>query len=269
MEYEATVANADSRFNQIRVEASLSTTSQQFASLKLTSFVRPDVPVEEHSIETPDPNILAGKVAVVVGASRGLGAAITQALKSRGADVYTMSRSPGGSVASHEIVGDAADLAAVTRLKEKVVSDHGRLDFLICNACPPIPSLRLEANAVQRIEKYISEAVSLTLTPMCAFLDLLNTTGGCAVVISSQAVEQPVRDWPHYTAAKQAIEMLGRVAVMQYPRIHVTAVRPPKLLTAMTNSPVSRSGASPAVFADRLLTHLEQPLTLGEFEFFA
>lgn len=214
-------------------------------------------------------NELAGKVAVVIGASRGLGLAIKHALAVRSAEVYTIARSIADADSHRAIAGDAADLAAIMKLRERIVVEQGRLDFLVCNACPPIPSLRLEVNAVQRIEKYINEATSLTLTPLCAFLDLLNASSGCAVLISSQAVEQPVREWPHYLAAKQAVEMLGRIAVLQYPKTHVVAVRPPKLLTAMTNSPVSRSGASPAAFADRLVTHLEKPLEPGHFEFFS
>jgi NAD(P)-dependent dehydrogenase (short-subunit alcohol dehydrogenase family) len=267
--YQAIVSTVDSRFNQIRVETSLSGASRPIVSSRSLSFVRSDVPEEEALTGTPHSNELAGKVAVVIGASRGLGLAIKHALAVRSAEVYTIARSIADADSHRAIAGDAADLAAIMKLRERIVVEQGRLDFLVCNACPPIPSLRLEVNAVQRIEKYINEATSLTLTPLCAFLDLLNASSGCAVLISSQAVEQPVREWPHYLAAKQAVEMLGRIAVLQYPKTHVVAVRPPKLLTAMTNSPVSRSGASPAAFADRLVTHLEKPLEPGHFEFFS
>jgi hypothetical protein len=76
--------------------------------------------------------------------------------------------------------------------------------------------MRLEPNATDRVGAYINSAVCLTLAPLCEFLELLNRSEGCAVIISSAFVEHPVKEFPHYIAAKQAVEMLGRVASLQY-----------------------------------------------------
>src|SRR5262249_59588187 len=111
---------------------------------------------------------------------------------------------------------------------------------------------------------YINQAVSLTLRPLTEFLDLLNEAEGCVVIVSSSAVEKPVREWPHYIAAKQAIEAVGRVATLQYPRIRVLIVRPRKLLTALTNTPMGRGGAeAPSGIAEQIATRLETPLVAG------
>jgi len=67
-----------------------------------------------------------------------------------------------------------ADPEALRRLRKRVSKEYGRLDFIICNACPPILPLRLEPNAKERIADYISRAISLTLTPLSEFLDLLS-----------------------------------------------------------------------------------------------
>jgi NAD(P)-dependent dehydrogenase (short-subunit alcohol dehydrogenase family) len=164
-------------------------------------------------------------------------------------------------------VGDAADPEALRRLRERVSKEHGRLDFLICNACPPVLPLLLEPNAAGRIRTYIDLAVSLTLAPLSEFLELLNRSDGCAVIISSIYVEQPVKEFPHYVAAKRAVEALGCVASMQYPRVCTLIVRPPKLLTAMTNTPIGRLGAaSPGLFANRIAARLEGPLEPGKTE---
>jgi NAD(P)-dependent dehydrogenase (short-subunit alcohol dehydrogenase family) len=104
----------------------------------------------------------------------------------------------------------------------------------------------------------------MTLTPLCGLLDLLDLSGGCLVIVSSTAVERPVKEWPQDASAKAAIEMLARVAAMQYPQIRTVIVRPNKLLTGFINTPVGRLGAtSPRDFAARLATRLE---TVAEIE---
>ena len=141
------------------------------------------------------------------------------------------------------------------------------MDFLICNASPPVLPLRLEPNAAGRISAYIDLAVSLILTPLSEFLELLNRSDGCVVIISSAAVESPVREWPQYVAAKQAVEALGFVAALQYPRVRTLVVRPQKLLTSMTNTPMGRLGAaSPGFLANRIAARLEEPLEPGKTE---
>ena len=190
-----------------------------------------------------------------------------QALRFRGAAVYGMARSTNSGEPSWTEVGDAADPEALRRLRQRVLGKHNRLDFLICNACPPVLPLRLEPNAASRIAAYIESAVSLTLTPLCEFLDLLNSSDGCAVIVSSVFAEDPVKEFPHYAAAKQAVEMVGRVATLQYRRVRTLIVRPRKLLTTMTNTPLGRSNAtSPALIASRIATRLEDPPAPGRTE---
>lgn len=190
-----------------------------------------------------------------------------RALDLRGAAVFGMARSGNAGDLPRMEMGDAADPEALRRLRERVSKEHGRLDFLICNACPPVLPLLLEPNAAVRIGDYIDRAVSLTLAPLSEFLELLNSSDGCAVIISSIYVEQPVKEFPQYIAAKRAVEALASVASLQYPRVRTLIVRPPKLLTAMTNTPIGRLGAaSPGVFANRIATRLESPLEPGKTE---
>ena len=72
----------------------------------------------------------AGKVALVTGASSGLGAAIAQTLQDQGATVITAQRRdlPGG------ITADLADPQAPSQIIEEVIKKTGRLDILINNA---------------------------------------------------------------------------------------------------------------------------------------
>lgn len=91
-------------------------------------------------------NTLKGKVALVTGGSRGLGAATAEALAAHGADVaisYAASADKaeavveklrGKGVRAISVKSDQADLASAKPLIERVLAEFGRLDILVNNA---------------------------------------------------------------------------------------------------------------------------------------
>jgi NAD(P)-dependent dehydrogenase (short-subunit alcohol dehydrogenase family) len=199
----------------------------------------------------PQSNQLGGKVALVIGASRGLGAMLTTALALQGCTVLanfdrsepeaqqlqeSLADASGGVVLAK---GDAGDVAWCEQLAVRVSREFGRLDFLICNACPSLLPLRLEPRMVGRINSYVGNALALVSVPMSVFCGLLAEGSGSCVVISSVAVETTPKEWPHYVAVKCAAEGLVRVAALQYPNLNFLLVRPPKLRTDLTNGPSS------------------------------
>lgn len=90
---------------------------------------------------------LTGKVALVTGASRGIGRAVAVELARQGAEVFCTSTKAGGcdatleaiaalesDVAAHALVCDVSDSTSVEGLAKSVLQEHGRLDILVNNA---------------------------------------------------------------------------------------------------------------------------------------
>jgi NAD(P)-dependent dehydrogenase (short-subunit alcohol dehydrogenase family)/acyl dehydratase len=258
--YRSSITSIDERFMKAESELLLGVGGTALVTGRCSWYARSPVPAPAPPPVTGwAPSHLRGKVVALVGASRGLGAALSDALQARGAIVFGLSRSARPQD-GRAFVGDAADPVALRRLRAEIVATHGRLDVLVCNAAPPVLPLRLEPSGFDRIAAYVNDAVALTLRPLTEFLDLLHASKGVAVIVSSTAVDHPVPAWPHYLAAKGAVEALGQVAALQYANVAVLIVRPPKLLTSFTNTPMGRlDAAPPEPLADAIARWLESP----------
>lgn len=101
-------------------------------------------------------NVLKGKVALVTGGSRGLGAAAAEALADQGADVaisYVASAEKAAAVVEKlkakgvralAIRSDQADMAAAKPLVDQVVAQFGKLDILVNNAAIAVQGRKID-----------------------------------------------------------------------------------------------------------------------------
>ena len=256
--YDAVVEQFDERYDLLHTTGRLSSGTTTGVTAQTWAFVRQDSPQPSLRRMTellPPSERLIGRVALVIGGSRGLGAAITQALASQGCSVvmnYHRSsqeaeriRASFGASSTHITLlqGNAADVNWCETARQTILNRFGRLDLLICNASPPIRPLSFAPERLAQFDDFLSKSLALITVPMASFLSALAESEGWNVVLSSAFVKEPPVEFPQYVTTKCAIEGLVRWAAVHSPKVHQLIVRPPKLFTDQTNTTMGRQGA--------------------------
>ncbi|MGH2851413.1 MAG: SDR family NAD(P)-dependent oxidoreductase [Solirubrobacteraceae bacterium] len=206
-------------------------------------------------IDVP-PGPLRGAVAVI-GGSRGFGATLALALLARGYAVHVVHsrdvvsaaelRSAAGQFAPRLTFhrADAGNPEALTRVASEIRAASGTLCGLVLNAAPPPIPIGVTADSALELATYVAESVRLVAVPLGAMLGDLDGDTGWVLVSSSPAVVAPPREWPHYAAAKGAIEGIAHWLGVAAPGLRTVVLRPPKMVTDLTKTPGGRLGATP------------------------
>lgn len=277
-DYRAKLVSNDARFNLLRISAQLKAAETLIADAQIWAFLRTQSP--KSSVELlqkllPASDKLRGKVALVIGGSRGLGATLVQALAMQGCTVYlnyAMSHEDAMKV-RNELVeavptageirllsGDATDVSWSHAPRTEIMEEHGGLDILICNASPAIRPLDFDTDTLGRFEDFVSKSLRLVAVPMAVFGEPLRRREGRYVVISSIYATTAPADFPHYVAAKCAIEGLVRSVISPDKPPYGMLVRPPKLLTDQTNTPMGKHNTlHPEQIAATVVSLLSEP----------
>lgn len=173
--------------------------------------------------------ILENKVAIVTGASRGVGAAIARALAREGAMVcvnYFSSREKAEAVVQDireqggqavALQADVTDAAQVRKMTDRIAEDFGRIDILVNNA---LPTYRFDPAAaytsIETVEwehftQQIDGAVKGAIHTVQAALPYLKQqASGKIINISTNLVYNPVVTYYDYTTAKAGLVGLTR-----------------------------------------------------------
>lgn len=198
--------------------------------------------------DTSDARPLAGRYALVTGATRGIGEATALALAEAGAHVIAIGRTTGaleelddaiikaGSTATL-VPLDIKDGAAIDRLGGALYERFGKLDIFVGNAGvlgPMTPLAQVEP-------KEWDDALAVNLTANWRLVRSLDpllrlSTAGRAVLVSSGAAHKARAFWGTYAVTKAGLEVLARTwanEVMNLSNLKVNLINPGPIRTKM------------------------------------
>jgi 3-oxoacyl-[acyl-carrier protein] reductase len=182
---------------------------------------------------------LAGKTAVVTGASKGIGAAIAKALAAEGAAVavnYASSREGADNVVAEiaaaggkaiAVQGDVANSADVTRLFDETAKAFGSVDILVNNA-GVYEFAALEDVSEEHFHRQFNINVLGLLLATREAAKRFGADGGSVINISSAATTVDIPTASVYTATKASVDSITRVLAKELgPRkIRVNTISP-------------------------------------------
>ncbi|MER9755940.1 SDR family NAD(P)-dependent oxidoreductase [Mesorhizobium sp. M0166] len=165
---------------------------------------------------------LSGRVAVVTGASRGIGYFIARELAAAGAHVIAVARTVGGLEELDDQIKagggqatlvplDLADMAGIDRLGGAIHERWGKLDILVANAAvlgviAPIGHVEAKTfEKVMTINVTATWRLTRSVDPLLRLSD-----AGRAIVLSSSLAHSARAFWAPYAASKAAVEAMTR-----------------------------------------------------------
>jgi NAD(P)-dependent dehydrogenase (short-subunit alcohol dehydrogenase family) len=194
-----------------------------------------------------DPKPLAHRIALVTGASRGIGHATAVALGKAGAHVIAVARTVGGLEELDDAIRavgstatlvplDLKDYAGIDRLAGAVAQRYGRLDVLVANAGILGPLSPLDHVPPEDWDNVLAVNLTANYRLTRAFADLLKKSdAGRVVYLSSAVATLGFAYWGPYAIAKAGIETLARTfaAETASTNVRVNVMAPAQVRTRM------------------------------------
>lgn len=180
--------------------------------------------------------MLKGKVAVVTGATKGIGFATAKELAARGATVIVCSRDFASAQKAAKRIGkrarpaslDIASAKSVSSFVKKVVSDNGMIDILVNNAGYPFdPKMwykKMHGVSDEELDAVISVDLKGTFRMTRAVLPVMARGGGGVIVsISSTPAIAGFTEGAPYSLAKAGIVAMTKHVALEYGHDNVRA----------------------------------------------
>ena len=187
---------------------------------------------------------LQGRVAVVTGASSGIGLVTARLFLQAGARVHGLARRAEAMVEGIETASgssgftphplDVTDAPLVERVVGEIGEREG-VDILVCAAGTNIPERRLEQLTAESWDGLLATNLSGVFYPLQAALPYLRRSRGCAILIGSVSGSWPDASGPAYQASKAGVLALARAAGLEE---HGNGVRFSAVLPGMVDTPI-------------------------------
>lgn len=213
---------------------------------------------------------LAGQVALVTGASRGIGEAIAEALAARGAHVVITARTAGGLEELEDRIhnaGGSATIApldltdgdSIARLAAAMAERWQKLDMLVLNAAmlgtlTPVAAIDgKEFNKLLTLNLIAQQALIANFDPL-----LRRAANGRLLALSSGVARDPRAYWGAYAASKAALETL--VTSYGAEMRNISTVR-----TAILDPGGTRTQMRARAYPGEDPQSIKDPVAVGEF----
>lgn len=199
---------------------------------------------------------LAGRVAVVTGASSGIGQAIAERLGSAGAHVFMCGRTPGPMAESADIIAaaggratvEAFDIRDVTKLAGFITgaaSTTGRLDIMVNNAGLGHPAPITEGSPEHWREMLEVNVLALAVGCQTA-VRAMRETGSTGHIVNISSVAALRRESGMYGATKHAVNCINA-----------------SLREELEDDPIRVTSIMPGVFATNFARNFDRALVEG------
>ncbi len=237
------------------------------------------------TIMDDDMSDLTGKLALVTGASRGIGAATAEALAARGAHVVLTARTADALEAVEERIHaaggnatiaplDLTDGDSIARLATAISGRWDALDMLVINAAMlgslgPVTTIDAkEFNKLLTLNLLASQALLANFDPL-----LKRSTAGRVIAVTSSVGRTPRAFWGAYGASKAALDTLVTAyaeEVKNLSPIRVAIIDPGATATAMRAQAFPGEDPttvkSPEVVAQRIAALADEDFETGLWE---
>jgi NAD(P)-dependent dehydrogenase (short-subunit alcohol dehydrogenase family) len=208
---------------------------------------------------------LAGRIVLVTGGVRGVGAGISAVFADQSATVVTCARRPVEGLPYEFVECDVRDAESVAGLIDTIVERHGKLDVVVNNAGGSPYALTADASP-----KFNEKIIALNLLGMLHVSQCANAVmqkqdaGGSIVSIASVSGWRPSPGTAAYGAAKAGVESLtATLAVEWAPKVRVNALRVGMVETEQVELFYGDAESQAAVAATVPLGRLAKPAEIG------
>jgi 3-oxoacyl-[acyl-carrier protein] reductase len=179
--------------------------------------------------------LLKGKVAIVTGATRGIGFATARELAARGATVMVCSRDIASAQKAARRIGkktyaaslDITSATSVSGFVKKAASEHGRIDILVNNAGYPFdPKMwykKMHKVSDDELEAVLDVDLKGTFRITRAVLPIMVRRGGVIISISSTPAIAGYTEGAPYSLAKAGLVAMTKHVALEYGKDNIRA----------------------------------------------